>query len=520
MDARGFFTRALVSDPSNQLLMEGLVLANVGAGDIGSAIPVARRMRLSGGTAQIGAIVLLADMLQREEFEQTLKDAGAGRMVGPLVDQLVAAWAELAQGRMSEALERFDALIASPGLAGFGGYHKALALALVGDFEGAEALLADPENGLVNIRRAVFAHATVLAQLDRRADALLRLEEAFGNFSDPEVDALRAALQSGGPVAFDTIRAPADGLAEVFHLLSVVLQGEAPDTQTLIYSRVAEYLRPDHVDAMLMSAGVLEALGQQELAIAAYDRVPGDHPARLSAATGQAQALFRMDRRDEAVATMQALAESHGQYLSVHVGLGDLLRRMERHAEAAEAYSRAVDLLIAPEPRHWSLFYSRAIAWERARQWDKAEPDFRRALELNPENPDVLNYLGYSLLDMNRQIPEALGMIERAVAQRPDNGYIIDSLGWGYFLTGRYDEALEQMERASLLMPVDPIVTDHLGDVYWAVGRQLEARFQWRRALSFEPEEKDATRIRRKLEIGLDAVLAEEGLIPLSERGK
>ncbi|MFN3294318.1 MAG: tetratricopeptide repeat protein, partial [Gemmobacter sp.] len=130
------------------------------------------------------------------------------------------------------------------------------------------------------------------------------------------------------------------------------------------------------------------------------------------------------------------------------------------------------------------------------------------------------NYLGYSLLDMNRNIDEALGMIERAVEQRPEDGYIIDSLAWGYFLTGRYDEAVVQMERASLLMPVDPIVTDHLGDVYWAVGRKREAEFQWHRALSFAPEEKDAKRIRRKLEIGLDAVLAEEGAVPLAERGR
>lgn len=518
--AKGYLVRALAEDPSNTGLLEGLVMAQVGAGDVAGAVPVARRLVSLGGNAQVAAIVMLADMLAREEYAQVLADLdGDARVVSPLVDPLVRGWAHLGAGSMAPAMEEFGRLATTPGLEAFGLYHQALALAMVGDFEGADKLFSDESNGLMGMRRAVFAHAQVLSQLDRGADALAELEAAFGQSTDPELDALRAAL-AAGPVPFDTVRTVRDGMAEVFHLLSVVLQGEAPDTQTLIHARVAEYLRPDHVDAMVLTASVLEALGQLELAIATYGRVPADSPTYLVAASGKAQALYRLDRKDEAIAAQTALVASHGGYLSVHVGLGDLLRREDRHAEAAEAYSRAIALVPNPEPRHWSLFYARGIAHERAKMWDKAEPDFRRALDLNPEQPQVLNYLGYSLLDQNLKIEEALGMIERAVEQRPQDGYIIDSLAWGYFLTGRYDEAVVQMERASLLMPVDPIVTDHLGDVYWAVGRKREAEFQWHRALSFEPEEKDAVRIRRKLEIGLDAVLAEEGLPALSDRGR
>ena len=158
----------------------------------------------------------------------------------------------------------------------------------------------------------------------------------------------------------------------------------------------------------------------------------------------------------------------------------------------------------------WVLFFYRGICHEQSKDWPAAEADFRRALELNPTQPQVLNYLGYGLVDRGEKLDEALAMIEKAVAGDPDKGYIIDSLAWALFRLGRYEEAVEPMERASLLEPVDPIVTDHLGDVYWMVGRKLEAQFQWRRALSFEPTEKDAERIRRKLEIGLDAVMAEE----------
>jgi tetratricopeptide (TPR) repeat protein len=518
--SRDYLTRALAADPSNTGLLEGLVMAHLGAGDVKAAVPVARRLVSLGSTAQVARIVMLADMLQREDYAQVLKDLeeGDARLVGPLVDQLVRAWAHLGTGSMAQAQDGFAALANTPGLEAFGLYHQALALAMVGDFEGADRLFADEGNGLATLRRAVFAHAQVLSQLDRSAEALTELDALFGPVSDPELDALRAGLRSGEPLAFDTVTSVRDGMAEVFHLLSVVLQGEAPDSQTLIHTRIAEYLRPDHVDAILLTASVLDSQGQGELAVAAYDRIPADDPAFLAAASGKAQTLYRIGRKDEAIEAMSALVESHGQYLSVHVGLGDLLRREERHADAAAAYTRGIDLVGEPVERHWGLFYSRGIAWERAKQWEKAEPDFRKALALNPDQPQVLNYLGYSLLDMNRNIDEALTMIKKAVEQRPDDGYIVDSLAWGLFLTGRFDEAVGHMERASLLMPVDPIVTDHLGDVYWAVGRTREAEFQWRRALSFNPEEKDALRIRRKLEIGLDAVLAEEGMPPLSER--
>jgi Flp pilus assembly protein TadD len=161
------------------------------------------------------------------------------------------------------------------------------------------------------------------------------------------------------------------------------------------------------------------------------------------------------------------------------------------------------------------LFYARGICFERNDEWEKAEADFLMALKLKPNQPQVMNYLGYSMLEKQIKLEEALAMIERAVEARPHDGYITDSLAWALYRLGRYEEAIGYMERAAELEPVDPIVSDHLGDVLWAVGRKLEAEFQWQRALSFKPEEEDAKRIRRKLEVGLDVVLEEEGAKPI-----
>ena len=193
---------------------------------------------------------------------------------------------------------------------------------------------------------------------------------------------------------------------------------------------------------------------------------------------------------------------------------------MERFEESVAPYNDALSLIEDPGEQHWIIYFARGISHERIDQWENAEADFRKALELRPDQPQVLNYLGYSYLEMQTNYEEALDMIERAVALRPDSGYIIDSLGWGLFRLGRYEEAVGHMEKAVEKMPIDPIVNDHLGDVYWAVGRYREAEFQWHRALSFitedtDPQDVDAERIRRKLEIGLDAVLEEEGEPPL-----
>lgn len=220
------------------------------------------------------------------------------------------------------------------------------------------------------------------------------------------------------------------------------------------------------------------------------------------------------------IEVLERLAEDQPTLAPVYSALGDLLRQQEQYEEATAAYDKALEYSDEGAAARWFLYYARGISHERLKLWDKAEADFRSALEINPDQPQVLNYLGYSLVERRVNLDEALGMIERAVEARPDSGYIVDSLGWVLYRLGRYDEAVGHMETAVELMPVDPVVNDHLGDVYWAVGRYREAEFQWKRALSFiDPEdtdgEADPERIRRKLEVGLDEVLSEEGADPL-----
>ncbi|HHH89102.1 MAG TPA: tetratricopeptide repeat protein, partial [Aliiroseovarius sp.] len=257
-----------------------------------------------------------------------------------------------------------------------------------------------------------------------------------------------------------------------------------------------------------------------DLAIATYSRIPADSPLYRSAMIAKAAAMRHAGDPEAAIAALEALAQQFPDAPRVFQTLGDNYRFAKRCKDALAPYDRAVSLIDTPSAAAWRLFFARGVCNERVGNWQQAEADFLKALELKPDQPSVLNYLGYSWVEQQRNLDQALDMINRAVEARPEDGYIVDSLGWVYYRLGRYDEALSVMERAVELVPVDPVLNDHLGDVYWAVGRRLEAEFQWRRALSFITEDTDLDevkpdRIRRKLEVGLDRVLEEEGAPPL-----
>ncbi len=519
--AADWFTRALVSDPKNSELLEGAILANIGLGEVEPAATLARALEGLGEdlgvTSEVGHLSLLTEAILADDFDAALKRSAVGAKSGALLDSLLQAWSQVGLGQMSAATETLDKVAKTKGTEAFGLYHKALALAAAGDFEGADAILSGKAGGSVQLtRRGVFAHAQVLSQLERNPDALALLDANFVPEPDPEVDSLRRRLAAGEPVPFDVVKTPRDGMAEVFHNLAIALNQEDNPTYTLIYARTAQALRPDLTESALLVAGLLEQQGQHDLAIAAYATVPPDSPMSYIAEIGRAEATRATGRTDAAIEVLQGLVRAQPTLLAGQVALADAYRREERFAEARDAYTAAIDLLETVQPGNWPLFFSRGICAERLGDFTATEADMREALRLNPDQPQVLNYLGYSFVDRGENLDEALGMIERAVAAEPGSGYIIDSLAWAYYRLGRYADAVAPMEQASLLEPVDPIVTDHLGDVYWAVGRTREAEFQWHRALSYGPLEKDAVRIRAKLEKGLDAVLAEEGAAPIA----
>jgi len=514
-------TRALAGDPENSGLMEGLIVAQVGLGDIAQAIPVARRLSALEPRNQIAGLVLISDAMKQENWSAVLDMQAGGVSVGGFLDEMIEAWALVGKGQMNRAITVFDSLSNDTGIGEATLVQKALALAHVGDYEGAARIFSGEDTVLRLNLDGIVAYAQILSQLERNPDAVDLIDQSFPGTSDADLVQLRDELAAGKPIPFDAVSGARDALSRLFHQVADSLAGEADPGLVLIYARIAEYLDPANVGAILVAAQVLEEMENYALAADAYARITEDSRAYPDAQLGRAIALRRMDRVEEAIAVLTKLANARPKLAAVHSSIGDTYRFEQRFTEATPHYDAAIALYEEDRPAQWAVYFARGITLERQSRWDEAERDFRKALELFPDQPSVLNYLGYSYVEKRENLDEALDMIERAVAARPYDGYIRDSLGWVFYRLGRYDDAVREMERAVELMPVDPVLNDHLGDTYWAVGREREARFQWSRALSFITDETNLDelnpdRIRRKLEVGLDVVLEEEGGEPIN----
>jgi tetratricopeptide (TPR) repeat protein len=515
IEAAAYYDRAMAADPGNAGLMMNAVVTRVAMGEVATARAIADRLEAADAGNQIAALVRLADALAAGDFDQAAAILGAAgeEAVNPLLGGLLAGWIEVGREDFPAAAARFDAMTGNDALAAYGQYHKALALAYAGDFVTAAGILAGDAEGPLHLNRsAIVAHAQVLAQIGREDEAVALLDEALsGGVPDAPIIALRDRLAAGDEVAFDQVTQPRDGAAEAFLMLADALNGEDSQRVALIHARLAAHIRPDLAEAELLAADILEAQEQYELASAALARIPEGSPWYVSAQVRLADTQRSAGDAEAGIATLTALSEGNQDRIEVDSALGDALRMAERFPEAVRAYGKAIDKIGTPRQAHWVLFYTRGIANERAGNWPEAEADFRKALELEPGQPLVLNYLGYSMVEKRQELDEALGMIEAAVRAQPDDGYITDSLGWVLYRLGRYEEAVPHMLRAVELTPDDPVINDHLGDVLWMVGRRREAEFQWRRALSFGPaDDLDMDRIRRKLEVGLDEVLVAE----------
>lgn len=515
-----YLERLLRADPENPATLEGIAVGAFSAGDFERAARHASTLWALAPDNRASALILMTEAFAQQDYTQALDIAEGPTEVHPLIGGLAEAWAQLGQGRMSEALALLEGAAEEEGLVAFALYCRALSLALVGDVEGALDIIEDPGAGVSQTlnRRGYVAYAQLLGLAERFDDALALINGVFATSNDPDIDAMRAAYEQERALPFDLITTPSQGMAEVYAVMANAMLSNQNPHEALIYAQAAIHVNPELTDAQLMIGQIYVSLERPEMAIAAYASIPDGDVFSMAARIGQAQVLESLGDVDEAIAELNDLvAEYDESHVAAQV-LGDFQRQNGLHADAVTAYTRAISLMNdrGLEPG-WQVWFSRAVAYERSEQWPQAEADFRAALDIEPNQSTTLNYLGYSLVERGDALDEALEMIERAVQIEPSSGYIVDSLAWALFRLGRYEEAVPHMERAVELAPTDPILNDHLGDVYWAVGRQREARFQWRRALSFGPsDDMDSDLVRRKLDVGLDAVRAEDGQPPLN----
>jgi tetratricopeptide (TPR) repeat protein len=505
-EAASYFERALINDPENPDLQRQLFLLTLASGQYDAALERARPLAGDDAAVAEAQLLLTLDEVREGDFRgahqrlQALSEEGIAGLTVPFID----AWVLLARGDGNEldgALARLDQ---GEALGPLNGYHRAMMLDLGGRLDEAVAALSEamPEAGPAPLRM-LQAYASMLARQGRHQTAIELVSQQLAERGEqPMLIDLVATLEAGAPPAppFDDA---VDGIADALLGIAEALHQERGNRMAVVYARLAIFARRDLAEASLLIGDMMAQQGNLEAAIAAYDAVAPDSVWSYLADLRHARALHDLEHGDQAFALLEELATAVPERIDALVQLGDLRRHDESYAEAEDAYSRAIARIGEPRREHWTLFYARGIAYERTKRWPEAEADFLKALELEPEQPFVLNYLGYSWVDMGMHLDRARGMLHRAVELRPDDGYIVDSLGWVHFRLGEYQEAVESLERAVVLEPGDPVINDHLGDAYWRVGRQREARYQWQRVLTLDPEQDVIADVEQKLRSGL-----------------
>ncbi|MEJ2623066.1 MAG: tetratricopeptide repeat protein [Pseudolabrys sp.] len=293
------------------------------------------------------------------------------------------------------------------------------------------------------------------------------------------------------------------GAAEALYGLGASLGRRGGEDLGLVYLQLALYLQPHHSLALISIADLYDSIKKPELALAAYERIPAGSPLARNAAIQMASDLDALGRTEEAKAKLQAVLKASPDDLEALMALGNLMRAHKEFAKCGPVYTKAIATVKDLQKPNWVMFYFRGICYERSHQWPKAEADFKQALKLFPDQPHVLNYLGYSWIDKGVHLDEGMAMIKKAVKQRPDDGYIVDSLGWAYYKLGNYAEAVKHLQHAIELKPADPTINDHYGDALWRVGRKLDARYQWMHARDMKPDPDELAKIEDKLKNGL-----------------
>jgi tetratricopeptide (TPR) repeat protein len=503
--AAEYTARALQFDPDNPVLIERLFQLQLSDGKLEDAAKTAEKVLTFNSQHRMSRIVLgLQDFKSGQYAEARSNFAEAAYTpVGELTAALLSAWSFAAEGNLADALNELNKLDSNESFANFKNFHAAL----ISDF------LSSPVRADASYRKA-----------RETSESSLRIAQAMGNFLErngktAEAQAIYKAFDNGaernvliaaaltdslaGKTPEPFVDSAAAGVGEALFSLAAAMTDDQSVDVALLYTQMALAFTNDKPVMTTLLGDIFESGDRFEDAIAAYDQTAKESPLRNNADTEIGLNFQRLGRTKEAQVRLQEVIARDPKNYSAIVTLGNVFRNNEQFPEAAASYDKAIALITTVGREHWRVFYYRAIALERQKLWPKAEADFRKALSLEPEEPTILNYLGYSMIEKKINLEEAIGMVKKAVEAKPNDGYIVDSLGWAFYQLGDYENAVVNMERAVELAPADPLIGEHLGDAYWQVGRKLEAQFQWQHAKDNKPDAADLIRIEGKLKNGM-----------------
>jgi tetratricopeptide (TPR) repeat protein len=504
--AAAFYRSALRIDPKNNELLDRAFISSLADGDIDEAVKLADRVLTIDKSNRVARLVVGVRDLKLKKYAAAQLNINQS-VRGPITDlvaTLLSGWASYGAGDTKAAVANIDKLTGPEWYPIFKDLHSGMILELAGK---------EKEAG-VRLERAYKLDDSMLRVADDYARWLTRNKDSAAATSIyqafekklPRHPLVQEALREtrAGKKISPLVDSAQTGAAEALYGIGATLTRRGGEDLALVYLQLSLYLAPHHSLALLSLADLYESVKKPAMAIKVYERMPATSVLKRNAQIQLATNLDAADRSEEAIKILKNVTAEDPKDIEAIMALGNIERGRKKFADCAQTYSRGMASMPDPnEKNNWVYYYYRGICEERSKQWNKAEADMRKALELQPEQPHVLNYLGYSWIDQGINLDEGMKMIKRAVDQRPDDGYIVDSLGWAYYRISNYEDAVKNLERAIDLKPEDPTINDHLGDAYWRTGRTLEARFQWAHARDLKPEPEELPKIDAKLQNGM-----------------
>ncbi len=499
-NASRFLDRVIEGDKKNLDLKKRAMVLSIGSGQASDAIRIAHELKEQGEANSLVQLFLAIESFAGEDYKEAslrldgMPEGGMADFINPLLK----AWAAAAEGKLE-----LQNLPGNP----VHSYHAALIAGYLGKYGEVPAI----------IQNALKSSGLSLSNLESIADMYAgagRKKEAIDTYTmilkeDPENAAITRKLESlrKGETAKwadkSKVTSPKQGVAQALFDMARVLFGEYSDDSARVFSQMALYLQPEMNEARLLIAVIDTRNDRFQEAINQYQAIGENDDSWPDARKRMAELMAKTGRTEEAIDILSQLV-SKNKDVDAQIQIGDIFRQKDNFASALDSYNQAEEMMGGEiPPQYWHLLYARGMTLERLRKWNEAEKDLIAALELQPEHPYIMNYLGYGWTEQGIRFDEALELLQKAAALQPSDGYISDSLGWVYYNMGKYGEAIPHLEKSVELMPYDPVINDHLGDAYWQVGRRLEAEFQWQRAKNYSDDEDLTVKLRQKLISGL-----------------
>lgn len=503
--AAHYYSQALADDPGSPSLLAMSFFYSTTSGDFEAAGKYAQAV-VAKTPDDRGARLALAviDFKHKDyaDVRKQLAQSAKGPFTG-LILSLFDAWAAAAQHDTAGVEKDIQSVLSQKGTEGIGSFHAALIQDYLGDAAAADAAYKKALGAGAPTPRVLEAYGRFLERQGRSADAARLYKAHISESGLASVTRPGLARIAAGQKPDGLIHTPADGAAEALFGIAASLTDAQSADDSILFLRMALYLRPDLGLAQILLADRFETLHKFDAAITIYHGIDQASPYFRMAQIQAALDEQRLGKNGDAIVDLKKLVAADPKDSEAWVALGDTYRTTDKFQEAVDAYNQAEKAIPVLTKRDWPMLYARAMAKEKLKQLDASEADIQEALKLSPEQPELLNYLGYSWVDRGRNIPQALIMLEKARSLRPYDGYIVDSVGWAYYQLGRYEDAAKTLEAAVLLVPGDPTINEHLGDALWRAGHHIDARFQWSHALTFADDDTDKAELEKKLKSGL-----------------